>query len=147
MQQAYAHPAPGIFHEWRKRVKYLWHQIEILEALWPSVLSKLADELHLLSDYLGDDHDLAVLRWTILDNLSWFKNERELMRLVVLIDQERLALEAAAQPLGRRIYFDSPKLFAQRLETYWRAWQDENVLHLQRLHTPSKSSESFEDFA
>ncbi len=126
MIAAYAHPGSEIFHEWRKRVKYLWHQIEILESLWPKVFSMLADELHTLSNYLGDDHDLAVLRALILDQPKGFTNENELMRLVRLIDRERLELEAQARPLGERLYFDPPRTFVRRLETYWQAWQAED---------------------
>ena len=51
-----------LFHEWRKQVKNLWHQLEILEPIWPEVMKKLADECHELADALGQDHDLAVLR-------------------------------------------------------------------------------------
>jgi excisionase family DNA binding protein len=122
---AYAKPRSDHFHEWRKRVKYLWYQLEILEDLWPNVLSQLAEELHTLSEYLGDDHDLAVLRSTILDTSADFKNENELLLLVQLIDHERLGLEALARPLGERLYFDPPKVFTSRLETFWRAWKAE----------------------
>jgi CHAD domain-containing protein len=123
MQQAYTDPHPKIFHEWRKRVKYLWHQIQILEASRPKRLSKLANELHTLSDYLGDDHDLAVLRQTILEEPSGFRNENEQWMLVAWIDEARLALEAAAQPLSGRLFAEPPKRFAKRLETYWQAWR------------------------
>jgi len=126
MRLAYTQPSSEVFHEWRKRVKYLWYQLEILEALWPNVLAQLADELHSLSEYLGDDHDFAVLRSTILDASAGFENEKELLILVQLIDRERLELEALARPLGEKLYFDPPKTFTRRLETYWQAWQAED---------------------
>jgi excisionase family DNA binding protein len=126
MRLAYTQPSAEVFHEWRKRVKYLWHQIEILESAWPRIFSMLGDELHQLSDYLGDDHDLAVLRSTILDAPAGFEDERELLKLVQLIDQDRLRLEASARPLGERLYYDTPKNFTRRLETYWRAWKSED---------------------
>lgn len=126
LSTAYYQPHSEVFHEWRKRCKYLWYQLEILEALWPNVLSRLAEELHTLSDYLGDDHDLAVLRSTILDTLTGLKNEKELLAVVHLIDQERLELEALAHPLGERLYFDPPDTFVERLETFWQAWQKEH---------------------
>ena len=124
-QLAYTNPSSEVFHEWRKRVKYLWYQLEILEALWPNILSQLADELHLLSDYLGDDHDLAVLRVKALEEWAVFDNETELLSLIQIIDQKRLTLEALARPLGERLYFDPPKTFTRRLETFWKAWQIE----------------------
>ncbi len=126
MTQAYKHPDSEIFHEWRKRAKYLWYQLEILAELWPNLLSNLAGELHNLSEYLGDDHDLAVLRRMILSNPDGFVDEQELIMLISLIDQARLALEALAWPLGERIYFDPPKTFTRRLNTYWKAWREED---------------------
>ena len=49
-------------HEWRKRVKDLWHAEQILQAASPKKMKKLAKRTHKLSDLLGDDHDLAELR-------------------------------------------------------------------------------------
>jgi excisionase family DNA binding protein len=126
MDQAYAHQDPAIFHEWRKQVKYLWHQVEILVDLWPNLLIPLGVELHTLSDYLGCDHDLVVLRQWALGHPQDFADKGELMLLVTLIDQHRLALEALARPLGERLYFDTPASFTRRLETCWQAWRRES---------------------
>ena len=128
MNRAYAHPNSEILHEWRKRVKYLWYHLEILTELWPKVLSNLADELHTLSEYLGVDHDLAVLRPIILNQPKRYVDDKELMSLVSLIDQERLSLETLARPLGERIYFETPKTFVRRLNRYWNIWREENNL-------------------
>ncbi|NJN43471.1 MAG: CHAD domain-containing protein [Anaerolineae bacterium] len=125
MAQAYAQPTPEMFHEWRKRVKYLWYQIEILAALWPNMLENLAEELHTLSQYLGDDHDLAVLRRTVVEDPGGFVEEKELLLFVTLIDQKRLTLQAVSRPLGERLYFDPPKVFTNRIHSYWRAWRAE----------------------
>ncbi len=48
-------------HEWRKLVKYLWHQMQYPRRIGRWALAKHGNELHKLSDDLGDDHDLAVL--------------------------------------------------------------------------------------
>jgi excisionase family DNA binding protein len=103
----------------------LWYQIEILAALWPNMLEKLAEELHTLSQNLGDDHDLAVLRRTVVEDPGGFVEEKELLLFVTLIDQKRLTLQAASQPLGERLYFDPPKVFTNRIHSYWRAWRAE----------------------
>ncbi len=52
-------------HEWRKEVKYLWHQLQMLQALERDT-GEIAGTLHELSDFLGQNHDLAVLRDTVL---------------------------------------------------------------------------------
>jgi CHAD domain-containing protein len=125
MKRSYAQPVPENFHEWRKRVKYLWHQVEILTPAQPAVLTHLAEEIHSLSDYLGDDHDLAVLRETALEYSEAFPSEADLDNLLDFIDQKRLALEAQAQPLGEHLYCETPGVFTRRLKAYWTAWQDE----------------------
>jgi len=45
----------------RKQVKYLWYQVCILNPMWPKPLDILAEELSKLADYPSEDHDLAML--------------------------------------------------------------------------------------
>lgn len=127
MNLASTQPSPDIFHEWRKRVKYLWHQMEILVSIQPEILTELANDLHMLSDYLGDDHDLAVLRKTILTAPIYSDKESEALLIIQLIDQERLVLEENALALGERLFCVTPKKFVQRMKTYWGAWDKENL--------------------
>src|SRR5207344_2992953 len=49
-------------HELRKRVKDLWYQLRLIQDADKHMLGNLADQAHDLSDHLGDDHDLALLR-------------------------------------------------------------------------------------
>src|SRR6185437_15466984 len=37
---------PANLHEWRKQVKYLWHQLQALQPLWPGPVGELADQAH-----------------------------------------------------------------------------------------------------
>ena len=55
-------PSAEHMHEWRKRVKDLWYHVTLLQDAWRPVLSALADETHELSERLGDEHDVSVLR-------------------------------------------------------------------------------------
>ncbi len=120
MQEAYATCSAKLFHDWRKQVKYLWHQVEILHLLWPPVMDELARELHHLSTLLGDAHDLVVLREMLLEGQGFNGRNEEL--LAVLQERQR-ALEKAAFPVGQRIFAERPLAFVQRLATYWEAWQ------------------------
>ncbi len=123
MAEAYADPRPERFHEWRKRTKYLWYHTRILKPVWPDVMDELADQVHDLSDYLGDDHDLAELRRTLTNRSSLFEDEAEMEMLLGLIDRQRAELQAAARPLAERIYLEKPKKFVGRMAGYWQAWQ------------------------
>src|SRR5262249_2511594 len=46
-------PTTAKLHEWRKQVKYLRHQLEILEPLWSGVLGELVKQAHQLGQLLG----------------------------------------------------------------------------------------------
>ena len=62
MERAYDKPEPTAFHEWRKHVKDLGYQMQILRNLWPPVFKRLKGELDTLGDLLGKEHDLTVMR-------------------------------------------------------------------------------------
>jgi CHAD domain-containing protein len=96
-------------HEWRKQAKYLWHQLQILTPLAAGPIGELADEFHHLADYLGDEHDLAVLRERV----------RTSGELQTLIDSRRNELQEKALALGERLYANKSKPFMQRLAAYW----------------------------
>jgi CHAD domain-containing protein len=108
-------------HEWRKRVKDLWYHLTLLQETWPAVLSSEADEAHALSDRLGDDHDLAVL--------GEFAAARGLdsQRLAGAIEARRDELQRDAFAIGKRLYAERPRVFADRLHSYWSAWRAEPV--------------------
>lgn len=105
---------PETFHDWRKRAKDLWYHVRILGEAWPEMLKPYRDALKELADHLGDDHDLAVLRHTVEA-----MNAPGVEPLFTAIDAKRRELEAKAQPLGRRIYADSPRAFTDRLARLW----------------------------
>jgi CHAD domain-containing protein len=98
-------------HEWRKQTKYLWHQLQVVTPLAHGPIGELADEFHQLADYLGDEHDLAVLR------------ERASGKLPELIDRRREELQDKAFALGERLYADKAKTFVHDLEKRWNDWQ------------------------
>ena len=122
MEVAYRTRTPECFHEWRKQVKYLRHQMEIIDPLWPEVIGGLAASLEHLGDVLGDDHDQTELIGLVaaLPELSPDPDERNL--LVALSHQRRRELEGAARVMGGRIYAEGVKQFTGRLKAYWSAW-------------------------
>jgi hypothetical protein len=117
-------PSPANFHEWRRPVKLLWHQLQILTPVWPVVMNAQAEELHALSDRLNANHDLDVLR-----NLAVVADSDmpDWQSLVYLIDIRCRELEGEAVPLGERLYMERPRRFVARVESYWQAWQTENL--------------------
>lgn len=124
MKQARKTPAPECLHEWRKQAKYLWHQLQLLEPMSPGPIGALADQTKKLSDYLGEDHDLAVLREKVIAHADKFAAPGGPAALLALIDRCQDRLRARAFFTGRRIYADSPAAFMQRVERYWRRWNE-----------------------
>jgi CHAD domain-containing protein len=103
-------------HGWRKRVKDLWHHLGMLQLLCPKTLTGLVDELERLGEYLGDDHDAAMLA-----EAAKRVNPRELEMLARMIVVHRVCLQRSAFQLGRHVYAEKPGAFARRIENCWTA--------------------------
>jgi CHAD domain-containing protein len=127
MRQAKAETSAETLHEWRKQTKYLWHQIQILEPLWPGVLGELADQAHKLADYLGDDHDLSILRTKVVTHADLFAGSGGPGALLALIDRCRARLEEKAFLVGERLLEEKPGRFGERITGYWRQWRRERM--------------------
>jgi CHAD domain-containing protein len=106
-------------HEWRKRVKDLWHLVRLFSNLWPPVFKCWAEETHRLADLLGDDHDLAVLRGAL--GAAEGKIARGNGALRAAIDARRRQLQQEAIQLGDRIYAEPKRHVQSRMQAYWSA--------------------------
>jgi CHAD domain-containing protein len=124
MKRSYKSGSIEAFHNWRKRVKYLWHQLEILRGAWPLVLDETAAELHRLSSHLGEAHDLAVLLETMHTAPDKYGSAADITALTELATDYMHRLEEEARPLGHRLYAEKPKAFVTRIGAYWQVWHD-----------------------
>ncbi len=109
-------------HECRKQTKYLWHQLQLLECVHPGRMTRLQERAHALSDRLGDDHDLAILR----DKLEAARAALPtggLRRIEPMIEDRRAALQREAFRLAAQLYADPPSRFIGRVGTSWHAWR------------------------
>ncbi len=122
MRAAYQDMSPAAFHEWRKRVKYHWYHARLLSGVWPDVMAAYTEELHRLSDILGDYHDLVLLRDNVANEMM-ANTSCDGGLLNELIDKRQLELRQEALPLGYRVYADKSKKFVRRMEHYWEAWR------------------------
>jgi len=117
-------PSTERLHQWRKRVKYLYYQIHILQPMWPVMMNAWEEELDRLGDLLGDDHDLAVLRQRLQkDDISI-----DVRPLLVQIGRRRHLLQGQALILGMRIYGERPRDWSRRWHTAWHAWQEDRLV-------------------
>ena len=125
MAAAYEDRTAENFHEWRKRAKYHGHHVRLVREVWKSLMKQRSKALKELTDLLGDDHDLAVLRQLLLEDPDTFGKCRTVQATIGLLDRRRLELQDQAESLGKRLYAGSPKKVGQRTRRYWKVWRKE----------------------
>jgi CHAD domain-containing protein len=122
--RARARPTDGNLHEWRKQTKYFWHQLQLFEPLGPqSRVAEFAGLAHEVEDFLGDDHDLAILRERAEEARDAFPRAASREALLTLIEKCRAGLQQKALQLGLRLYEERPAVFIARIEKCWRKWR------------------------
>lgn len=119
MRIAEKQPTAHNFHWWRKRVKYLRHQMELLRPMFPEVLDGYIAALDELGDLLGEEHDLSELVALVSDEPELCVDAAEVTLIIALAEHRRTELQAEALMIGRKVYAESPKAFANRLAAYW----------------------------
>ncbi len=119
-------PTDEALHCWRKRVKYLRYQHQLLQPIWPEFMDAAIDQADELGELLGKDHDLAILAATCSgsSNSAPPSTLRALNRRIV---ERRMELQTRCRVLGQRIYTERPKDFVRRLHGYWDSWSDEKI--------------------
>jgi CHAD domain-containing protein len=123
-KQARVRPSNENLHEWRKQTKYFWHQLQLFEPLGQGLIGELTQLAHQLADFLGDDHDLSVLRERAQEARDAFPKAATRKALLTLIERCRGSLQHRALQLGLRLYEDQPAVFTARIEKYWREWRE-----------------------
>jgi CHAD domain-containing protein len=125
-------PTADNFHDLRKRVKDHWYHIRLLEGLWTDVMQAHEKSLKDLETWLGDDHNLAVLRERIVAEPSVYGTKEEIDLMIDLIDRYQTELRDKSVYLAGRIYAEKPREFCARTNQLWDAWK----------HAPSDMEES-----
>ena len=114
MEQALQEPTAENFHEWRKQVNHLRHQLQILQNLKLGKVKATLPEFKALAEILGRKNDLAVLS----HHLQRIKRKSGLsvrQALQALIDTRDAALAAEATRLGQRLYEQKSKAFIRQI--------------------------------
>jgi CHAD domain-containing protein len=125
MVRAYDKPEATAFHKWRKHVKDLGYQMQILRNLWPAVFKRVRGELDMLGDLLGKEHDLTVMRDVIVKNAHGAIVQEDLQAFLALTEEREFQLQSEAETIGRRIYAERSRDFIRRIFAYWDTWQAE----------------------
>jgi CHAD domain-containing protein len=124
LRKALKDPSADNLHEWRKQIKYHRYHLRLFQEAWPALLEAHYNELKRLSDLLGDDHDLVLLRQAVLQTKGLDLRKEVADNLEDFVNRRRGELQAEAMPLGRLLFAEKPNRLARRILQYWRAYCD-----------------------
>ena len=105
------------FHLWRRRVKDHWYHMRLIAARHATARSRVRS-VGKLEDWLGDDHNLAILRTTILAAPDRFGDARTTAVVLGCITRYQTWLRERALKLGRRLLAEKPGPFGESI-TAW----------------------------
>jgi CHAD domain-containing protein len=112
-------PDDGLFHQWRRRVKDHWYHIRLLEGLNGRAKTRVRN-LKRLETWLGDDHNLVMLRATILKSPTRFGNENATAVVLGCLDKYQSSLRRRALKLGDRAFAQKPRAFGKSVKRWLR---------------------------
>jgi len=92
-------------HQWRKKVQYLSHALQILEPLQSGRRPQIGARARRLAESLGDDHDLALLQAAVAARRLRAADGP----LLAAIEQRRASLQTKALTAGKRLYQRKPR--------------------------------------
>jgi CHAD domain-containing protein len=109
-------------HELRKRVKDHWYHLRLLEDLWTDMIKASEKSLKDLETLLGNDHNLVVLRETIVADPAFYGQKKDVDLTVHLIGKYEKELRELSLVLAARIYEEKPRAFTRRMAGLWDTW-------------------------
>jgi CHAD domain-containing protein len=119
--EAYGEPTDEAFHEWRKGAQAHWRQMTLLSRAWPDYLGARAAEARILSQILGDDHDLAMLVTFVHSDAAAGLRGEQAALIERAARQRQTELRASAKPRGERLFAASPRRLQRSVGIYWDA--------------------------
>jgi CHAD domain-containing protein len=145
LKAAYAAPSDLAFHELRKSVQTHWRQMALLSRAWPDEFAARVLAARELSQLLGDDHDIAVLKTMVaeLDVSLW-------PAMLTICETRQAELRADSYFRAQRLYAERPRAFGRRMTELWAAGRrvkpiaaavanpSPSVTHLADAATPSE---------
>src|SRR5262249_44396468 len=100
----------ALFHVWRRRVKDHLYQMRLLERLDRHASARIRS-LDQLQDWLGDDHNLVLLRTAMLAEPHRFGDARDVAAILGCIDKRLSTLRQRSVRRGRRLFARKPSSF------------------------------------
>jgi len=108
-------------HEWRKRAKVHWYHLRLFRPVWPALFESLAGEAKRLTEALGLERDLSLLKAHIEARPS-DASEIPSAYLDELATRRERAVSRAGR-IGRRLFASDRRTMREQLDALWRAWR------------------------
>jgi len=116
---AYAENTDEAFHDWRKCVQARWRHMALLSRAWPAMFEAEVEAARSLSQILGHDHDLALLRAKLALLPPDALPRGDAHEIETLITTRQKALRHAACPQGEVLFAERPKAHGRRISGIW----------------------------
>jgi CHAD domain-containing protein len=118
--KAYATDGDEEFHDWRKAMQRHWRHLQLVLSAWPEALQPRISLAQELSQLLGDEHDLSVLRERVSAHCRSSLTDDEMAEFLDLCRKRQMELRRLAKGRGARLFGEKPKAFGLRIANYWR---------------------------
>jgi CHAD domain-containing protein len=122
LQKADSRPTVASLHELRKQAKYLANALRAVASRPPRFVRDVIRAARDLGDVLGEEHDLAVL--AARARRGGRNPGSDASPLARKIARRRARLQAEALALGRQLYAERPRSFAERIAAAVRPESD-----------------------
>lgn len=121
LEIAYADGRDEAFHELRKCVQAHWRHMALLSRAWPALFEARIAAARELSQILGDDHDLAILKLKVASLSGNALADDDAREAEALIAERQQALRLAAKPRTQLIFAASAKAHGRWITSVWDA--------------------------
>ncbi len=129
LRDARNNPSPTQLHDLRKRLKYFWYQVEILQPIFPGPMKAYASTLEKIGENLGVYHDLEVLQ-EFLSELTIIPDPQVKEALQEACLARKSMLLYNIWPMAEMAYSEKPEAIISRLASCWKVYanskQDQN---------------------
>jgi len=134
------------FHSWRKRVKDLGYQLELLENLPADEIHPLRKDIRRLGTLLGDDHDYLVFADQVRQRENHYLGLANFRPVRKKLKRRLKDLRAKEFAIAHKFFADKPRLWIARLATWWKVWKNPDagalVLTIEELEPQPTSPRS-----
>ena len=113
------------YHSLRKRVKDHWYHIRLLESVWTQVMQAHEASLKDLETWLGEDHNIDVLRQKLTANPERFGGQENVRMFLAVTGEYQKDLQEKSRSLADRVYSQKPKRFVNDIAALWHEWRKE----------------------